>query len=90
MAERKTNTQRSTVEKKMEQLKAQRKAIIAREKAAERKARTKRLIEIGAEVEAALGYSLDTKEMILALGEFLRSQEQRGKFVTRAVKENLK
>ena len=90
MAERKTNEQKlEELEKKMEQLKAQRKAIIAREKAAERKARTKRLIEIGAEVEAALGYSLDTKEMILALGEFLRSQEQRGKFVTHAIQGNL-
>ena len=90
MAERKTNEQKlEELEKKMEQLKAQRKAIIAREKAAERKARTKRLIEIGAEVEAALSYSLDTKEMRLALGEFLRSQEQRGKFVTHAIKCNL-
>lgn len=90
MAERKTNEQKlEELEKKMEQLKTQRKAIIAREKAAERKARTKRLIEIGAEIEAALGYSLDTKEMRLALGEFLRSQEQRGKFVTHAVKGNL-
>ena len=52
MAERKTNEQKlEELEKKMEQLKVQRKAIIAREKAAERKARTKRLIEIGAEVE---------------------------------------
>ena len=77
MAERKTNEQKlEELEKKMEQLKAQRKAIIAREKAAERKARTKRLIEIGAEVEAALGYSLYTKEMRLALGEFLRSEER--------------
>ena len=77
------------MKKRWNNWKPKKKAIIAREKAAERKARTKRLIEIGAEVEAALGYSLDTKEMRLALGEFLRSQEQRGKFVTHAIKGNL-
>ena len=77
------------MKKRWNNWKPKKKAIIAREKAAERKARTKRLIEIGAEVEAALGYSLDTKEMRLALGEFLRSQEQRGKFVTHEIKGNL-
>lgn len=39
------------LDRKMEQIKAQKKAILQREKEAERKARTKRLISIGAEVE---------------------------------------
>lgn len=37
--------------KKIKQIQAQKKAILQREKEAERKARTKRLISIGAEVE---------------------------------------
>lgn len=49
MAERKTDAEKlQELEKKMAQLQAQKKAIEARTKDKERKARTRRLIEIGA------------------------------------------
>lgn len=87
MAERKTSEQKlAELDKKLAQLQEQRKAILQREKQAERKARTKRLIEVGAAVEAALGYALDTEEMRSALMHFLKQQEQRGNFVSKAVK----
>ena len=73
------------LDKKIEQIKAQKKALKSRAREAERKARNHRLIEIGAEVEKALGYSLDTIEMRKALGDFLRVQEARGKWVTIAI-----
>lgn len=51
-----TNAERlSEIDTKMEQLKAQRKALLQRERQAARKARTKRLVQIGAELEAAVG-----------------------------------
>ena len=47
------------LDKKIEQIKAQKKAILQREKQAERKARTKRLIEVGAIIESTLGIEFD-------------------------------
>ena len=82
---RTTEERLADLDKRIEQIKAQKKAILAREKAAERKARTKRLIETGAEVEAALGYALDTPEARKALGDFLRDQEARGQWVTKKI-----
>ena len=71
MAERKTSEQKlAELDKKLAQLQEQKKAILQREKQVERKARTKRLIEVGAAVEAALGYALDTEEMRSALMDF--------------------
>ena len=91
MATRKTNEEKlQELEQKMEQLKAQKRAIQARQNKAERAARTHRLIEIGAEVEAALGFSLDTPEARKALGDFLRGQEARGQWVTKAIENEVK
>lgn len=60
MAEpRPTEERIAELDKKIEQIKAQKKAILQREKQAERKARTKRLIQIGAEVEAFCGEITD-------------------------------
>lgn len=85
---RKTNEEKlQELDKKMQQLQNQKKALLAREKEKVRKARNKRLIETGAEVEAALGFKLDTVEARKALGDFLRSQEARGKWVTKAIRE---
>ena len=68
MAEpRPTEERIAELDKKIEQIKAQKKAILQREKQAERKARTKRLIQIGAEVEAICGEITD----IEALKEYL-------------------
>ena len=60
MAEARPTEERiAELDKKIEQNKAQKKAILQREKQAERKARTKRLIQIGAEVEAVCGEITD-------------------------------
>lgn len=87
MARRTDEEKLLELNKKLEQLENQKKAIQARVSEKERKARTKRLIETGAEVEAALGFSLDTPEARKALGDFLRNQEARGKWVSKAIQE---
>ena len=63
MAEpRPTEERIAELDKKIEQIKAQKKAILQREKQAERKARTKRLIQIGAEVEHYAGCEITDLE----------------------------
>lgn len=57
------------IEKRIEQLKAQKQAILSREKQKERKERTKRLIEIGAIIEK--GLQVDSKYKAMALVEYL-------------------
>lgn len=89
MANRKTNEEKlQELEQKMLQLQNQKKALKAKVSEQERKARTKRLIEIGAEVESALGFTLDTPEARKALGDFIRGQEARGNWVTKAIQES--
>ena len=82
---RPVSEQIAEVDKKIEQLKARKKAMLARENAAARKARNHRLIEIGAEVEAALGYALDDEGMRKALGDFLRKQNANGEWANKAI-----
>ena len=55
----KQNKKLSDIEEKIKQLKAQKQAIINKEKEKERKARTKRLIEIGAIFDSIGINSLD-------------------------------
>lgn len=55
-----SNERIESIEKKIEQLKAQKQAIVQREKEKERKARTRRLIQIGALFEKYIG--IDTVE----------------------------
>lgn len=87
---RKSNEEKlQELELRMKQLQNQKKQILAKHNAEQRKKRNHRLIEIGAEVEAALGYPLDTREARKALGDFLRSQESRGEWVSKAIKEAL-
>lgn len=60
MAEKKSAEDRvADLDKKIKQMQAQKRAILQREKEAARKARTKRLIRIGAEVEAVCGEITD-------------------------------
>ena len=60
MAEKKSAEDRvADLDKKIKQMQAQKRAILQREKEAARKARTKRLIRIGAEVEAYCGEITD-------------------------------
>jgi hypothetical protein len=85
MATRKTDEEKLLeLQRKMEQLKAQEKAIKARQAQAERKARTKRLIEIGAIVESVLGKPIE-KEDLPKLKAFLEEQEKRGHFFSKAL-----
>ena len=69
----------ATVEERIEklkqrqaQLKAQEKKLLAQKSKAERNARTKRLIEVGAIVEKAIGIELDTPEKKEKLQKILR------------------
>lgn len=64
----------AALDKRLEQLKAQKKAILAKQKLAERKARTKRLIEIGAAVESIIGHPI-TKEDLAKFIIFLKNQK---------------
>lgn len=57
------------IEKRIEQLKAQKQAILARDKRKERNERTKKLIEIGAIIEK--GLKMDSKYKAMALVEYL-------------------
>lgn len=56
---RPTEERIAELDKKLDQIKAQKRALQNRAKAEERKARTKRLIQIGAEVEAFCGEITD-------------------------------
>lgn len=62
------------LQKKQAQLKAQEKALKAKKSQAERKARTKRLIEVGAIIEKALEMEFDTPEKREKLLEILTKQ----------------
>lgn len=85
MAEARPTEERiAELDKKIEQIKAQKKAILQREKQAERKARTKRLIEIGGAVESVLGQPIE-KEDLPKLINFLKQQEERGHYFSKAM-----
>lgn len=58
------------IDKKIDQMKAQKRAILNRQKESEKKARTHRLIEIGATMESALGITI-SKEMLPTLLELM-------------------
>lgn len=63
------------IDEKMAQLKAQKQAILSREKAKERKERTRRLIQIGAIMEKYL--KLDSVEKAEAFGQYMTSDVAR-------------
>lgn len=71
-------------QKKKEQLNQQVKQLKARKSQEERKARTKRLIEIGASVESVLGRPIEHDELPKLI-DFLNTQEQRGHFFSKAM-----
>ena len=92
MATRKSYDERiDDIQKKMEQLKAQERALRQKRSSDERKQRTKRLIEIGAAVESVLKKSLGEddgvidKEDIPMLISFLEKQEERGRYFSVAI-----
>ena len=69
---------------KQAQLKAQEKKIIAQENAKARKARTKRLIEIGAAAESILGRPFQDYDLQKFLN-FLKQQETNGNYYSKAM-----
>lgn len=62
------------IDKQMEQLKTRKQALLAKERAVERKKRTKRLIEVGAIVEKVLG-ELNEVERERFLNELIVQQD---------------
>lgn len=72
----------SELQEKQKQLKEQEKKLRAQQSQTERKARTKRLIEIGATVENVLGRPI-TKDDLPKLKSFLEQQEQRGQYFSK-------
>lgn len=63
------NKQIENIDEKIEQLKAKKRAIQNRDRAKERKARTKRLIELGAFLESRCG-ELDLEKFALYLDKY--------------------
>ncbi len=74
--------------KKQEELRAQEKALKKRQSEAERKARTKRLVEMGGIVSHVLGRDLTDDDKIKFL-KFLEMQERNGKYFSRAMNAEL-
>ena len=75
------------LEEKKEQLNQQVKQLKARKSQEERKARTKRLIEIGASVESVLGRPIE-KDDLPNLIKFLEDQEDRGRWFSKAMNKD--
>ena len=71
---------------KAKQYEAQKKQLEKMQKAADRKARTKRLIEIGGAVESVLGRAFREDDH-LRLMNFLKQQEANGGFFTKAMEK---
>lgn len=69
---------------KQKQLKEQEKRLKAKQSEAERKKRTKSLIEIGGAVESVLGRPIESEDLP-KLVAFLHQQEQRGGFFSKAM-----
>ena len=88
MASRKTTSERiAEIEKKQEQMNALKRQLQKREAAENRKARTRRLIMIGAEVEKILGNPIEEKDLPRLI-RFLESQETRGHYFSKAMAED--
>ena len=89
MASRKTTSERiAEIEKKQEQMNALKRQLQKREAAENRKARTRRLIMIGAEVEKVLGRAIEEHDLP-KLRWFLESQETRGHYFSKAMAEDI-
>ena len=85
MAARKTTGEMiAEIEKKQEQMNARKKQLLKREAAENRKARIKRLIMIGAEVEKILGKPIEECDLP-KLKRFLESQESREHYFSKAM-----
>lgn len=84
MARKTIEEQLKALEEKEQILKARKQQLIAKSKEQERKARTRRLIEIGGAVESVLGRAIE-KEELPKLITFLKQQDKNGGFFSRAM-----
>jgi hypothetical protein len=85
MAARKTTSEKiADIEKKQAQMSALKRQLQKKEAAENRKARTRRLIMIGAEVEKILGKPIEEYDLP-KLKRFLESQETRGHYFSKAM-----
>lgn len=85
MTKRRTTSERiADLEKRQAQIISQKKQLQKRVAAENRKARTKRLIMIGAEVEKILGKPIEEYDLP-KLKRFLESQESRGHYFSKAM-----
>jgi hypothetical protein len=73
---------------KANQLQAQKKQLEKQKKDADRKARTRRLIEIGGSVESVLGREFKDGDNI-RLMNFLKAQERNGSYFSKAMEKEL-
>jgi hypothetical protein len=87
MARKTIEEQIKALEEKEQSLKAQKMQLQAKQREQEKKARTHRLIEVGGAVESVLGRPIE-KEEIPKLIAFLKAQEDRGQFLSKALNEN--
>lgn len=74
------------LQEKQKQLKAQEKKIKAQQSQEERKKRTKHLIEMGGAVYSVLGDNYQEGD-VERLISFLKKQDERGRFFTKAMRE---
>ena len=88
MAARSYDERIAELQKKQEQLKAQEKELKKRQSEAERKVRTKRLVEMGGIVSHVLGRDLTDDDKTKFL-KFLEMQERNGKYFSRAMNAEL-
>ena len=86
---RSIHERREEIKAQIEKLQAKEKELAVRDKAQERKARTKRLIEIGAVVEKVYGKAI-VKELLPYLEKFLVGQNERGNYFSNALDEGNK
>ena len=73
---------------KAKQIEEQKRILEKQKKEADRKARTKRLIKIGASVESVLGRDFKDGD-IIRLMNFLKAQERNGRYFTKAMEKEL-
>lgn len=73
------------IEEKINQLKAQKQAILAREKEKERKARTRRLIQIGAIIE---NMGIDNIELADKFKSYFDTNERSKAWLEKFIEEN--
>lgn len=81
--------QREKLKAQIAKLQAKEKLLAGKDRVQERKARTKRLIEIGATVEKVYGQPIE-KNLLPYLEKFLRGQNERGNYFSNALDEGKK